>query len=63
MITSSGNTGLSLARQVSRSCVRSSPSKAGYDAWGGYLQGMLGAQPRHEPQIGPELTSLAEDKL
>jgi hypothetical protein len=24
---------------------------------------MLGAQPRHEPQIGPELTSLAEDKL
>ena len=36
---------------------------AGYDAWGGYLQGMLGAQPRHEPQIGPELTSLAEDKL
>jgi len=36
---------------------------AGYDAWGGYLQGMLGAQPRHEPQIGPELTSLAENKL
>ena len=36
---------------------------SGYDAWGGYLQGMLGSQPRHEPQIGPELTSLAENRL
>jgi len=27
----------------------------GYDVYGGYLQGMLGANPRHEPQIGPDL--------
>jgi len=26
----------------------------GYDVYGGYLQGMLGANPRHEPQIGPD---------
>ena len=26
--------------------------KRGYDCYGGFLQGMLGADPRHEPQIG-----------
>jgi Xaa-Pro aminopeptidase len=34
----------------------------GYDVYGGYLQGMLGANPRHEPQIGPDRPQSAEDR-
>jgi Xaa-Pro aminopeptidase len=34
----------------------------GYDVYGGYLQGMLGANPRHEPQIGPDRAQSAEDR-
>ena len=34
----------------------------GYDVYGGYLQGMLGANPRHEPQIGPDRSQSAEDR-
>jgi Xaa-Pro dipeptidase len=34
----------------------------GYDVYGGYLQGMLGANPRHEPQIGPDRLQSAEDR-
>ncbi|MGH7824197.1 MAG: M24 family metallopeptidase [Candidatus Binatia bacterium] len=34
----------------------------GYNAYGGYLQGMLGANPRHEPQIGPDRPQSAEDR-
>jgi Xaa-Pro dipeptidase len=34
----------------------------GYDVYGGYLQGMLGANPRHEPQIGPDRVQSAEDR-
>ena len=33
-----------------------------YDVYGGYLQGMLGANPRHEPQIGPDRPQSAEDR-
>jgi Xaa-Pro aminopeptidase len=36
---------------------------SGYDAYGGYLQGMLGANPRHEPQIGPDRPQSAEDRF
>src|SRR5919106_1144238 len=35
----------------------------GYDVYGGYLQGMLGANPRHEPQIGPDRAQNAEDRF
>jgi Xaa-Pro aminopeptidase len=35
----------------------------GYDVYGGYLQGMLGANPRHEPQIGPDRAQSAEDRF
>ena len=34
----------------------------GYDVYGGYLQGMLGANPRHEPQIGPDRPQSIEDR-
>jgi Metallopeptidase family M24 len=34
----------------------------GYDVYGGYLQGMLGANPRHEPQIGPDRPQSAEGR-
>lgn len=34
----------------------------GYDVYGGYLQGMLGANPRHEPQIGPDRPQSVEDR-
>ena len=34
----------------------------GYDVYGGYLQGMLGANPRHEPQIGPDRPQSTEDR-
>jgi Xaa-Pro dipeptidase len=34
----------------------------GYDVYGGYLQGMLGANPRHEPQIGPDRPQSGEDR-
>ena len=33
-----------------------------YDVYGGYLQGMLGANPRHEPQIGPDRPQSVEDR-
>ena len=36
---------------------------SGYDVYGGYLQGMLGANPRHEPQIGPNRAQSAEDRF
>lgn len=36
--------------------------ETGYDVYGGYLQGMLGANPRHEPQIGPDRPQSAEDR-
>lgn len=35
----------------------------GYDVYGGYLQGMLGANPRHEPQIGPDRVQSAQDRF
>jgi hypothetical protein len=35
---------------------------AGYEVYGGYLQGMLGANPRHEPQIGPDRPQSAEGR-
>ena len=35
----------------------------GYDVYGGYLQGMLGANPRHEPQIGPDRSTSSEDRF
>jgi Xaa-Pro aminopeptidase len=35
---------------------------SGYDVYGAYLQGMLGANPRHEPQIGPERPQSSEDR-
>jgi Xaa-Pro dipeptidase len=37
--------------------------ETGYDVYGGYLQGMLGANPRHEPQIGPDRATSAEDRF
>ncbi|MGH7775143.1 MAG: M24 family metallopeptidase [Candidatus Binatia bacterium] len=37
--------------------------ETGYDVYGGYLQGMLGANPRHEPQIGPDRSTSAEDRF
>ncbi|HEU4342358.1 MAG TPA: M24 family metallopeptidase [Candidatus Binatia bacterium] len=37
--------------------------ETGYDVYGGYLQGMLGANPRHEPQIGPDRPQSAEDRF
>jgi Xaa-Pro aminopeptidase len=33
-----------------------------YDFYGGFLQGMLGANPRHEPQIGFDRVQSAEDR-
>ncbi len=36
--------------------------ETGYDVYGGYLQGMLGANPRHEPQIGPDRPQSVEDR-
>ncbi len=35
----------------------------GYEYYGGFLQGMLGANPRHEPQIGFERSTSAEDRF
>ena len=35
----------------------------GYAVYGGYLQGMLGANPRHEPQIGPDRAQSVEDRF
>lgn len=35
----------------------------GFDVYGTYLQGMLGTNPRHEPQIAPDRASSAEDRL
>jgi len=35
----------------------------GYNVYGGYLQGMLGANPRHEPQIGPDRPQSAQDRF
>ncbi|MFQ5875862.1 MAG: M24 family metallopeptidase [Dehalococcoidia bacterium] len=37
--------------------------ETGYDLYGSYLQGMLGANPRHEPQIGPDRSTSAEDRF
>jgi Xaa-Pro dipeptidase len=37
--------------------------EAGYDLYGGFLQGMLGANPRHEPQIGFDRPTDAEDRF
>lgn len=34
----------------------------GYEFYGGFLQGMLGANPRHEPQIGFNRVQSAEDR-
>jgi Xaa-Pro aminopeptidase len=36
--------------------------QTGYEFYGGFLQGMLGANPRHEPQIGFERVQSAEDR-
>jgi hypothetical protein len=36
--------------------------ETGYEFYGGFLQGMLGANPRHEPQIGFERVQSAEDR-
>ena len=35
--------------------------EAGYDLYGSFLQGMLGSNPRHEPQISPDPLRRAED--
>ncbi len=35
----------------------------GYELYGGFLQGMLGANPRHEPQIGFDRITDAEDRF
>jgi Xaa-Pro aminopeptidase len=35
----------------------------GYDYYGGLLQGMLGANPRHEPQIGFDRPNSGEDRF
>ena len=35
----------------------------GYEFYGGFLQGMLGANPRHEPQIGFDRVQSAEDRF
>jgi len=34
-----------------------------YEFYGGFLQGMLGANPRHEPQIGFDRVQSAEDRF
>jgi Xaa-Pro aminopeptidase len=34
-----------------------------YEFYGGFLQGMLGANPRHEPQIGFDRAQSAEDRF
>jgi Xaa-Pro aminopeptidase len=36
--------------------------KTDYEFYGGFLQGMLGANPRHEPQIGFDRVQSAEDR-
>ncbi|HEX7227182.1 MAG TPA: M24 family metallopeptidase [Candidatus Binatia bacterium] len=35
----------------------------GYEYYGGFLQGMLGANPRHEPQIGFDRVQSGEDRF
>ncbi len=35
---------------------------SGFEFYGGFLQGMLGANPRHEPQIGFDRVQSAEDR-
>ncbi len=35
----------------------------GYEFYGGFLQGMLGANPRHEPQIGFDRVQSGEDRF
>lgn len=37
--------------------------ETGYEFYGGFLQGMLGANPRHEPQIGFDRVQSAEDRF
>jgi len=37
--------------------------KTKYEFYGGFLQGMLGANPRHEPQIGFDRANSAEDRF
>jgi hypothetical protein len=34
-----------------------------YELYGGFLQGMLGANPRHEPQIGFDRVQSSEDRF
>jgi hypothetical protein len=34
-----------------------------YEFYGGFLQGMLGANPRHEPQIGFDRIQSSEDRF
>jgi Xaa-Pro aminopeptidase len=36
---------------------------SGYEYYGGFLQGMLGANPRHEPQIGFDRVQSGEDRF
>ena len=36
---------------------------SGYEFYGGFLQGMLGANPRHEPQIGFDRIQSGEDRF
>jgi Xaa-Pro aminopeptidase len=36
---------------------------SGYEFYGGFLQGMLGANPRHEPQIGFDRVQSGEDRF
>jgi Xaa-Pro dipeptidase len=36
---------------------------SGYELYGGFLQGMLGANPRHEPQIGFDRVQSSEDRF
>jgi hypothetical protein len=36
---------------------------SGYEYYGGFLQGMLGANPRHEPQIGFDRVQSSEDRF
>ncbi|HEX9787756.1 MAG TPA: M24 family metallopeptidase [Candidatus Binatia bacterium] len=37
--------------------------ETGFEFYGGFLQGMLGANPRHEPQIGFDRVQSAEDRF
>jgi Xaa-Pro dipeptidase len=36
---------------------------SGYEFYGGFLQGMLGANPRHEPQVGFDRVQSSEDRF